>query len=86
MRPWCVVCIAVLADLHPSLCAKTKLPSWRGPDTFFAGTQPSSRSDHRLTSVDGWIYLFGGNVDGGEMKCVDDGEAKMPYRDCMPLR
>ena len=76
MRAWCVVCAALLlAGLHPSRCAKTKLPSWRGPDTFFDGTLPSNRSSHGFASVDGRIYVFGGQNRSGEMICADDGEA-----------
>ena len=79
MRAWCVVCAALLAGLHPSRCAKAKLPSWRGPDTFFDGTLPSNRSWHGFASVDGRIYVFGGQNGSGEMICemicADYGEA-----------
>ena len=61
MRAWCVVCVALLAGLHPSRCAKAKLPSWRGPDALFDGTMPSNRSGHGFASVGGRIYVFGGS-------------------------
>jgi hypothetical protein len=86
MRICSLVYVALLADLHRSLCAKAKLPSWRGPDAFFDGTLPSNRYSHGFASVDGWIYVFGGSGSAGERKRVDDGEAKIPYRDYMPLR
>jgi hypothetical protein len=73
MRAWCVVYVAVLAGLHPSQSAKVKLPSWRGPDAFFDGTLPSNRSRHGFASVDGRIYVFGGQR--GEMICAQYGEA-----------
>ncbi len=78
MRAWYVVCIAVLASLHPSRCAKAKLPSWRGPNALFDGTMPSDRAGHGFASVDGRIYVFGGII--GEIMCADDGKAKIPYR------
>jgi hypothetical protein len=84
MRAWCVVCVAVLAGLHPSRCAKAKLASWRGPDAFFDGTLPSIRSMHGFAEADGWIYVFGGFVFGGERMCAEGDEAKLPY--CISLR
>ena len=72
-----MVCVAVIASLHPSRCVKAKLPSWRGPNALFDGTMPSHRSRHGLASVDGRIYVFGGF--GGEIMCADDGKAKIPY-------
>jgi hypothetical protein len=77
MRAWYVVCIAVLASLHPSRCAKAKLPSWRGPNALFDGTMPSNRTDHGFASVDGRIYVFGGF--SGEIMCADNGKAKISY-------
>jgi hypothetical protein len=56
---WFAVCGLYLASFYPSRCAK--LPSWRGPDTFFDGTLPSKRSLHGFESFgDGRIYIFGG--------------------------
>jgi hypothetical protein len=83
MRGWCFVCVAVLACVHPSRCAKAKLPSWRGPDAFFDGTLPSNRFYHGFAETDGRIYIFGGAESGGE-SCADDGGAKIPY--CVSLR
>ena len=74
MRAWCVVCVAILAGLNLSQCANAKLPSWRGPDTFFEGTLPSNRSSHGFASVDGMIYIFGGQDTSGEMACAEEGE------------
>ena len=75
MRAWCVVCVALLAGLHPSRCAKAKLPSWRGPDTWFDGTMPSNRTRHGFASVGGRIYVFGGSgFSAGKRVCADDGE------------
>jgi hypothetical protein len=81
MRAWCVVCVAVLACVHPSRCAKAKLPSWRGPNVFFDGNQPSNRSNHGFEEADGRIYVFGGAERGGESErmCADEGGAKIPY-------
>jgi hypothetical protein len=72
MRVWCAVCVAVLASVHPSRCAKAKLPSWRGPDAFFDGALPSNRSDHGFAEADGRIYVFGGVEGSGESErmCV----------------
>ena len=62
----CVVGVASFACLQLSHCAK--LPSWRGPDTFFDGTLPSNRSLHGFASCDdGRIYVFGGDWQQGEM-------------------
>jgi hypothetical protein len=77
MRICSVLYVALLAHLHRGLCAKAKLPSWRGPDIFFDGTLPSNRYSHGFASVDGWMYVFGGFGNAGE---------KIPYRGCMPLR
>ncbi len=48
-----------LAFLPSGLC--DKLPSWRGPDTFFEGPLPSGRYGHGFASSDdGKIYIFAG--------------------------
>jgi hypothetical protein len=69
MRALWVVCAAFLAGLHPSRCAKAKLPSWSGPNAFFDGTLPVRRSGHGFASVDGRIYVFGGEYRYGENIC-----------------
>jgi hypothetical protein len=63
---WWLLCVAGLACLH--YIKSAKLPSWRGPDTFFEGNLPSKRFSHGFTSCDdGKIYVFGGsNVLGEE--------------------
>jgi hypothetical protein len=56
---WCLVFVIGLVSVHPSRCAK--LPSWRGPDTFFDGSLPSVRDSHGFALCDdGRIYVFGG--------------------------
>jgi hypothetical protein len=63
---WYAICVAGLTYLHPSQCVK--LPSWRGPDTFFDGTLPSNRFSHGFESCDdGRIYVFGGQTQTGNL-------------------
>jgi hypothetical protein len=60
---WFVVCAAVLVGLQSGRCAKSKLPSWRGPNAFLDGTLPSNRKLHGFTTCDDgtdMIYVFGG--------------------------
>jgi hypothetical protein len=62
---WRTMWIAGLAFLPCCRCAK--LPSWRGPNTFFDGTLPSERIEHGFVSGDdGKIYIFGGKWQNGE--------------------
>ncbi len=62
---WNAVCIVSLIGLHPALCAK--LPSWRGPYTFFDGVLPSERASHGFVAGDdGRLYVFGGNKPEGQ--------------------
>ena len=62
---WCLLCLAGLVGLCPS--KSTKLPSWRGPDTFFEGSLPSKRFSHGFAACDdGKIYVFGGSNIVGE--------------------
>ncbi len=65
-----------LAGLHSSQSAK--LPSWRGPDTFFEGRLPSNRNDHGFSSCDdGRIYVFGGDAgQDGELHAGDEMEMR----------
>jgi hypothetical protein len=52
-------CMLFIMGLHPSQCEK--IPSWRGPDTFFLGSMPPKRESHGFTSCDdGRVYVFGG--------------------------
>jgi hypothetical protein len=65
-QAWCAVHFAMLAGLPTSECAK--LPSWRGPNTFFDGTLPSARDDSGFEMCDdGKIYIFGGYGPNGEL-------------------
>ncbi len=74
---WLAVCAVVLAGLLPTECARSKLPSWRGPDTFLDGNLPSSRATQGfMSSDDGRIYVFGGQT--GELMRTNDGEAMIP--------
>ena len=64
-------CAAALAGLRPSQCAKSKLPSWRGPNAFLDGTLPSNQAEHGFTVCDdgtGMIYVFGGQDAQGDMR------------------
>jgi hypothetical protein len=62
---WWLLCVAGLACLHSIRSAK--LPSWRGPDTFFEGNLPSKRFSHGFAACDdGKIYVFGGSNVLGE--------------------
>ena len=62
---WNAVCIVGLIWLHRARCAK--LPSWRGPDTFFDGILPSNRSSHGFAAGDdGRLYVFGGDTLDGQ--------------------
>jgi hypothetical protein len=66
---WYVVCVAGFAGLRPSQSAK--LPSWRGPDTFFDGTLPPARQKHGFASCDdGKVYVFGGDDQNGGAPCA----------------
>ncbi len=62
---WCLICF-VLTGL-PFSKAKAKVPSWRGPDTFYDGALPSNRSSQGFAPFDdGRIYIFGGDGKLGE--------------------
>ncbi len=78
MRAWYLTCVAVLAGLPPSRCSK--LPSWRGPNSFFDGTMPSNREGHGFAEVDGRIYVFGGAAVSGETLRAEEGAANMRRR------
>jgi hypothetical protein len=56
----CALCIMGFVVLETAICAK--LPSWRGPNTFFDGTIPTNRNGHGFASCDGRMYVFGGEV------------------------
>jgi hypothetical protein len=63
---WWLICFVGLAGLLSSQ-AKAKIPSWRGPDTFFDGTVPTNRSSQGIATFDdGRIYIFGGDGEKGE--------------------
>jgi hypothetical protein len=49
-------------------CNCAKLPSWRGPETFFEGRLPSNRENHGFAACDdGRLYVFGGKTEQGEI-------------------
>ena len=65
-----------------NFCECVKLPSWRGPKTFFEGRLPSSRHSHGLAACDdGRIYAFGGETEQGEL-CQDDVIATFNFNFC----